>query len=71
MLNKTTATHRVGGERDDLCDIRVWSGECEHTSNVNSGDKYLCEICGTVPKLDHEVKPSALCYVSGDYDKLS
>lgn len=69
MLN-TNITLKAKGERDDFCDIRVWSGECEHTSSLNSGDKYLCEICGTVPKLDHEVKPAAMPYVSGDYDRL-
>lgn len=68
---KTNMTYASRSERDDFCDIRVWSGECEHTSSRNSGEKYLCEICGTVPKLDHEVKPSALCYISGDYDNLS
>lgn len=69
MLNTTKSY--AGNERDDFCDIRVWSGDCEHTSSPSVGEKYLCEMCGTVPKLDHEVRPSTLCYVSGDYDKLS
>lgn len=57
--------------REGNCHIRVWSGDCAHESHSDSGDKYLCEICGTIPKLDHEVKPAALPYVSGDYDNLS
>ncbi|MDA8414602.1 MAG: hypothetical protein M0023_12560 [Desulfobacteraceae bacterium] len=67
----TTVTSEVYRERDDFCDIRVWSGECEHTTSLNSGDKYLCDVCETVSVLEHEVRPAALPYVSGDYDKLS
>ena len=67
----TTVTSEVNRERDDFCDIRVWSGACEHTTSLNSGDKYLCDICETVSNLNHEVRPAALPYVSGDYDKLS
>jgi hypothetical protein len=37
MLN-TNQTSEVTRERDDLCDIRVWSGYCEHTSSLYSGD---------------------------------
>ena len=58
-------------ERDGFCDGRVWSGDCEHTTTFYSGDKYLCDACITVPGLDHEVRPAAMPYVSGDYDKLS
>lgn len=68
---KTNEVSTVRRERTGSCDIRVWSGECDHTLSPNNGEKYLCEICGTVPKLDHEVMPSALCYISGEYDKLS
>jgi hypothetical protein len=64
----TTAT---GRERDDFCDIRVWSGDCEHTTSLYSGDKYLCDVCKTIPELEHEVRPAAFPYVSGDYDRLS
>jgi hypothetical protein len=64
-------TPETGRERDDFCDIRIWSGDCEHTTNLYSGDKYLCDVCGTIPELEHEVRPAALPYVSGDYDCLS
>lgn len=67
----TSISSEVCRERDDFCDIRVWSGECEHTTSLNSGDKYLCDVCETVSVLEHEVRPAALPYVSGDYDKLS
>jgi len=58
-------------ERDDFCDIRIWSGDCEHSESLNSGDKYLCDVCDTIKDLNHEVRHAALPYVSGDYDCLS
>jgi len=70
MLDKKTIIE-AGRERDDFCDIRVWSGDCEHTTSLYSGDKYLCDVCETVPGLEHEVRHAALPYVSGDYDRLS
>jgi hypothetical protein len=70
MLDTKLASE-VTRERDDFCDIRVWSTECEHTTNLFSGDKYLCDVCGTIPGLEHEVIPAALPYVSGDYARLS
>ena len=36
-----------------------------------SGDKYLCDVCGTIPGLEHEVRPATLPYVSGNYDFLN
>jgi len=67
----TSVTLDGGRERDGLCDTRVWSGECEHATSLGSGDKYLCDICESIPGLDHEVHPAAMPYVSGDYDRLS
>jgi hypothetical protein len=67
----TLRTFEAGRERDDFCDIRVWSGDCEHTTSLYSGDKYLCDVCETIPELEHEVHPAAMSYVSGDYDNLS
>ena len=69
-MPRTYETYTTG-RRNDLCDVRVWSGECEHTTGAQGGDKYLCDICKTIPDLEHQVKPGALCYVSGDYDRLS
>ena len=67
----TRSTTESSRERDDFCDVRVWSGDCEHTTSLYSGDKYLCDVCETIPGLEHEVKPAAMCYVSGDYHTLS
>ena len=67
----TKSTSPAGGERDDFCDIRVWSGDCEHTISLYSGDKYLCDKCGTMSELEQEVHPAPLSYVSGDYHSMS
>jgi len=52
------------------CDIKIWSGECEHVTYRTIGDKYLCDACTTLPVLDHGVRPPAMPYVSGDYSRL-
>jgi hypothetical protein len=70
MLDKKITTE-VNRERDDFCDVRVWSGDCEHTTSLYSGDKYLCDICETIPGLEHQVIPAAMPYVSGDYTRMS
>ncbi|MDA8430826.1 MAG: hypothetical protein M0T70_16350 [Geobacteraceae bacterium] len=67
----TTLKPGVTRDRDDFCDVRIWSGDCKHSTYQYSGDEYLCDVCGSVPGLDHEVRPAALPYVSGDYDSLS
>jgi len=64
-------TSEAGMKRDGACDVRIWSKDCEHATYLDSGDKYLCDICETVPVLNHEVRRAALPYVSGDYDNLS
>jgi hypothetical protein len=71
IMLDTNLTFETGRERDVFCDIRIWSGDCEHTTNLYSGDKYLCDVCESIPVLEHEVRPAALSYVSGDYDNLS
>ena len=70
MLDAKVTTE-AGIKRDGSCDVRIWSKECEHTTFKDSGEKYLCDICETIPVLDHEVRRAALPYVSGDYDNLS
>ncbi|HXE97124.1 MAG TPA: hypothetical protein VN642_11995 [Dongiaceae bacterium] len=60
----------TAGERDDFCDVRIWSGDCKHSTYQYIGDKYLCDVCETIPGLDHETRPSIMPYVSGDYDNL-
>lgn len=70
MLDTKWASE-TGGEREDSCDVRIWSGDCEHTRYRDSSDKYLCDVCETIPELEHEVHRAALPYVSGDYERLS
>jgi hypothetical protein len=67
----TKLTSESGIKTDGSCDVRIWSKDCEHTTYLNIGDKYLCDVCETVPVLTHEVRGAALPYVSGDYDNLS
>ena len=57
--------------RVEACDVRIWSGDCEHKDFKESGGKYLCDVCETIPMLNHEVHRAAMPYVSGDYDSLS
>ena len=54
----------------DRCDIKIWSGDCRHTSYQSDGEKYLCTSCGTLSHLDHEVVHQFFPYVCGDYDSL-
>lgn len=62
---------KAGRERDGSCDVRIWSKDCEHATYLNDGEKYLCDVCETIPGLNHEVRRAAMPYVSGDYDNLS
>lgn len=57
--------------RDEGCDIRVWSGDCEHSGSATIGDKYLCDFCGKIIDLNHEVNHEIFPYVTGDPDFLS
>ena len=50
------------------CDVKVWCKECEKSDYTTSGEKYLCNICGTDLKLDHGMYRGHLV---GDYDNLS
>lgn len=52
------------------CDIKTWSGSCEHGDYKREGDKYLCKVCETIPTLDHQVNHVGYPHVSGDYDNL-
>lgn len=61
----------MSGLNEERCDVRIWSGECEHETYTSSADKYRCEICEKIPDLDHEVHRDVFVYVSGDYDNLS
>jgi hypothetical protein len=64
-------TSEAGMTSDGSCDVRIWSGDCKHSTYQYIGDKYQCDVCETIPVLNHEVCRAALPYVSGDYDNLS
>ena len=55
---------------EDRCDIRIWSAECKHSDYATKGDKYLCDSCGKIPNLNHEMRHETFPYVSGDADFL-
>jgi hypothetical protein len=65
------AISESGTGRDGYCDVRIWSKDCEHKNFNDIGDKYRCDVCETIPVLNHEVHRAAMPYVSGDYDNLS
>jgi len=58
-----------GGDKEG-CDIRIWSGSCEHVTEMEGSDTYLCDTCGVIEGLDHEVRHDGYPHVSGDYDSL-
>lgn len=56
---------------EERCDIHVWSGACDHGEGNDAETRYLCDLCETIPVLDHEVKHEIFPHVSGDYDNMS
>jgi hypothetical protein len=50
----------------DRCDIKVWSGACEHASYSDLSEKYLCDACGTITGMDHEVSHKGFIHIKGD-----
>jgi hypothetical protein len=67
----TTSISETRSEKGGSCDVKIWSGDCEHSTYATMGDKYRCDACKTIPGLDHEVRPATMPYVSGDYTNLS
>jgi hypothetical protein len=53
------------------CDSKIWSGACEHETYRTLGEKYLCDACGTIANLDHEVSRDEAVHISGDDHSLS
>ena len=48
------------------CDVKVWSGACEHGTYTNMSEKYLCDACGKISRLDHEVSHDGFIHLKGD-----
>ena len=55
----------------ERCDIKVWSGACEHETYSSLSEKYLCDSCGTIAKMDHEVSHEGFVHIKGDEDTVS
>lgn len=53
------------------CDIRVWCPSCKRNAYTKNGDKYLCDSCGKVMGLEHEMHHEHFPHLSGDEDKMS
>jgi len=60
-----------GSSCEERCDIHVWSGACDHGEGADTEKRYLCDLCETIPVLDHEVKHEIFPHVSGDYELMS
>lgn len=58
------------GKEDERCDIRVWSGACDHGAATARDTRFRCDLCETIAVLDHEVRHELFPHVSGDYDNL-
>ena len=56
---------------EERCDVKVWSGECEHVSYGDLSEKYLCDFCETIRKTDHEVNHEGFVHIKGDPESLS
>jgi len=55
----------------DGCDTKVWSRSCPHPTATVAGEKYLCDVCGIIVGMDHEIRHEGFPHLSGDYTKLS
>ncbi len=61
------ATEEKGMESpQERCDIKVWSGQCGDSGE----NKYLCNVCGSIHDLNHEMHHEGFPHVSGDSDNL-
>jgi len=55
---------------DRGCDVKSWSGACEHTEYTKEGDQYLCSTCGKIAKMTQQVHHEHFPHVSGDTDNM-
>ncbi len=58
------------GPSPERCDIKVWSGQCGESTKTGE-NTYLCNVCGTIHDLNHEMHHEGFPYISGDTDNLS
>ena len=56
---------------DEGCQIRVWCEACRRSDYTSEGEKYLCNSCGKIMVLDHEVRHEPFPHLSGDEDNMS
>lgn len=63
---------QTGVEMDEhACDVRVWCPSCQHNTYTQEADKYLCDACGKIMELKHEMHHEHFPHLSGDKDDLS
>lgn len=55
---------------DEGCDVRIWSGDCEHEKYNGISEQYLCVACGKIIGLNHEVRHEGFPHIKGDTDNL-
>lgn len=56
---------------DGSCQIRVWCEACKRSDYASQAEKYLCNTCGKIMVLDHEVHHEPFPHLSGDKDNMS
>lgn len=56
--------------KNERCDIKVWSGACEHDTYSDLSEKYLCDACGTIAGMEHEVSHEGFVHIKGDDTSL-
>ena len=57
--------------RSERCDSRIWSGACERDDYATLSEKYLCQSCGTIAGLSHEMHGEGYPHIVGDEGDLS
>lgn len=68
----TDEREKTGVETDRHdCDIRVWCPSCRRSSYTKLEEKYLCETCGKIMELKHEMHHEHFPHLSGDEDEMS
>lgn len=61
---------KVQAVADEKCDIKVWADSCQQEEFTSKSDKYLCDSCGQIKVLDHEMHHEHFPHMSGDKDTM-